>query len=99
MGISPIFLIIISLFYLGLLGILIKRLHFLSILLCLELLLVSIFLGLIVCSFNTESAFLFPNKLILLSLSACEARAGLSLMVVLSRTHNSDLVLKIKILQ
>nr|YP_187591.1 NADH dehydrogenase subunit 4L [Astropecten polyacanthus]BAD86699.1 NADH dehydrogenase subunit 4L [Astropecten polyacanthus] len=96
---SSTFLIIISLFYLGLIGILINRLHFLSILLCLELLLISIFLGIILYSCNFNTIFIFPNNLILLTLSACEASAGLSLMVILSRTHNSDLVLNINILQ
>nr|YP_187565.1 NADH dehydrogenase subunit 4L [Luidia quinaria]BAD86673.1 NADH dehydrogenase subunit 4L [Luidia quinaria] len=95
---SP-FILIMSLFYLGLLGILINRLHFLSVLLCLELLLISLFLGLIMWSLSSGSPFLLSNNLILLTLSACEASAGLSLMVALSRTHSSDLVKNINILQ
>uniref|UniRef100_UPI0000161C4C NADH dehydrogenase subunit 4L n=1 Tax=Patiria pectinifera TaxID=7594 RepID=UPI0000161C4C len=97
--ITSTFIITITIFYLGLLGILINRLHFLSILLCLELLLISLFLSLTVWAINANTTFLLTNNLILLTLSACEASAGLSLMVALSRTHNSDLVSTINILQ
>uniref|UniRef100_UPI0028FC9B03 NADH dehydrogenase subunit 4L n=1 Tax=Poraniopsis inflata TaxID=556853 RepID=UPI0028FC9B03 len=97
--ITSVFIMILTIFYLGILGILINRLHFLSILLCLELLLISLFLGLTCWSFNMSTTFLLPNNLILLTLSACEASAGLSLMVALSRTHNSDLVSNINLLQ
>nr|BCN86721.1 NADH dehydrogenase subunit 4L [Acanthaster planci]BCN86734.1 NADH dehydrogenase subunit 4L [Acanthaster planci] len=89
----------ISIFYLGLLGILINRLHFLSILLCLELLLISLFLSMTIWALNTGTNLFVANNLILLTLSACEASAGLSLMVALSRTHNSDLVIALNILQ
>nr|UPP55906.1 NADH dehydrogenase subunit 4L [Brisinga sp. SS-2022] len=96
---TSLIIISITIFYLGILGILINRLHFLSILLCLELLLISLFLTIIIISFQSNNIFLLYNNLILLTLSACEASAGLSLMVALSRTHNSDLVNNINILQ
>nr|YP_009110240.1 NADH dehydrogenase subunit 4L [Aphelasterias japonica]AIW65062.1 NADH dehydrogenase subunit 4L [Aphelasterias japonica] len=91
--------IIISIFYIGVLGILLNRLHLLSILLCLELLLISLFMGFVIISLALSNNILLSNNLILLTLSACEASAGLSLMVALSRTHNSDLVSSINILQ
>uniref|UniRef100_UPI002028D142 NADH dehydrogenase subunit 4L n=1 Tax=Coscinasterias acutispina TaxID=60565 RepID=UPI002028D142 len=97
--ISSYLIIITSIFYLGILGILLNRLHLLSILLCLELLLISLFIGFILLSLNLSNNLLLSNNLILLTLSACEASAGLSLMVALSRTHNSDLVSSINILQ
>uniref|UniRef100_UPI00165ED000 NADH dehydrogenase subunit 4L n=1 Tax=Echinothrix calamaris TaxID=742514 RepID=UPI00165ED000 len=92
-------IIILSIFYLGLLGVLLNRLHFLSILLCLELLLVSLFLG--VATWNLNSLLLQNSvfNLLLLTLSACEASLGLSLMVALSRTHSSDLVANLNLLQ
>ncbi|YP_187578.1 NADH dehydrogenase subunit 4L (mitochondrion) [Asterias amurensis] len=93
------FTIVISIFYIGILGILLNRLHLLSILLCLELLMVSLFIGFVIISANLANSLLLSNNLILLTLSACEASAGLSLMVALSRTHNSDLVSSINILQ
>ncbi|YP_009343945.1 NADH dehydrogenase subunit 4L, partial (mitochondrion) [Diadema setosum] len=92
-------IIILSIFYLGLLGVLLNRLHFLSILLCLELLLVSLFLG--VATWNTNLLLLQNStfNLLLLTLSACEASLGLSLMVALSRTHSSNLVANLNLLQ
>merc|ERR1712243_9887 len=99
MGITTLFITTITIFYLGLLGILIKRLHFLSMLLCLELLLISLFLRITMWSLKTKTTLLLTSKLVLLTISACEASAGLSLMVALSRTHKSDLVSSIKILQ
>nr|P25000.1 RecName: Full=NADH-ubiquinone oxidoreductase chain 4L; AltName: Full=NADH dehydrogenase subunit 4L [Pisaster ochraceus]CAA39125.1 NADH dehydrogenase subunit 4 [Pisaster ochraceus] len=91
--------IIISFFYLGILGILLNRLHLLSILLCFELLLISLFIWICNTLFKTFNNLILSNNLILLTLSACEASAGLSLMVALSRTHNSDLVSSMNILQ
>nr|QVL28501.1 NADH dehydrogenase subunit 4L [Stomopneustes variolaris] len=94
-----ILIIVLSMFYLGLMGVLLNRLHFLSILLCLELLLISLFLG--VAMWNV-SAIVLQNttfNLLLLTLSACEASIGLSLMVALSRTHSSDLVANLSLLQ
>uniref|UniRef100_UPI00165F6009 NADH dehydrogenase subunit 4L n=1 Tax=Colobocentrotus mertensii TaxID=278032 RepID=UPI00165F6009 len=92
-------IIILSIFYLGLMGVLLNRLHFLSILLCLELLLISLFIGIAI--WNTNS-WVYQNttfNLLLLTLSACEASIGLSLMVALSRTHSSDLVANLNLLQ
>nr|YP_492669.1 NADH dehydrogenase subunit 4L [Acanthaster brevispinus]BAE79182.1 NADH dehydrogenase subunit 4L [Acanthaster brevispinus] len=96
---TPIFISTISIFYLGLLPIFFNRLHFLSILLCLELLLISLFLSITIWALNAGTNFFVANNLILLTLSACEASAGLSLMVALSRTHNLDLVIALNILQ
>uniref|UniRef100_UPI00165FF4F0 NADH dehydrogenase subunit 4L n=1 Tax=Prionocidaris baculosa TaxID=1198993 RepID=UPI00165FF4F0 len=92
-------IIILSMFYLGLIGILLNRLHFLSILLCLELLLISLFIG--IALWNTNLLLLQNTtfNLLLLTLSACEASLGLSLMVALSRTHSSDLVASLNLLQ
>ena len=60
---------------------------------------VSLFIGFVILSAKLANNLLLSKNLILLTLSACEARAGLSLMVALSRTHKSDLVSSIKILQ
>uniref|UniRef100_UPI001F12DCF4 NADH dehydrogenase subunit 4L n=1 Tax=Astriclypeus mannii TaxID=31188 RepID=UPI001F12DCF4 len=92
-------IIILSVFYLGLIGVLLNRLHFLSILLCLELLLVSLFIGIAAWNINNVILQNTTFNLILLTLSACEASLGLSLMVALSRTHSSDLVANLNLLQ
>uniref|UniRef100_UPI002E7707A4 NADH dehydrogenase subunit 4L n=1 Tax=Xyloplax princealberti TaxID=3083365 RepID=UPI002E7707A4 len=97
--INTLFFSSISLFYLGFIGIIINRLHFLSILLCLELLLISLFFTNIIWSLAISNNFLLTNSLILLAFSACEASTGLALLVALARSHNSDLVYNINILQ
>uniref|UniRef100_UPI00165FECB3 NADH dehydrogenase subunit 4L n=1 Tax=Stylocidaris reini TaxID=1986297 RepID=UPI00165FECB3 len=92
-------IIILSMFYLGLIGILLNRLHFLSILLCLELLLISLFIGIALWNINLLLPQNTTFNLLLLTLSACEASLGLSLMVAFSRTHSSDLVASLNLLQ
>uniref|UniRef100_UPI002115AB2F NADH dehydrogenase subunit 4L n=1 Tax=Aspidodiadema arcitum TaxID=2962504 RepID=UPI002115AB2F len=92
-------IIVLSMFYLGLMGVLLNRLHFLSILLCLELLLISLFIGIAMWNVNLLVSQNTTYNLLLLTLSACEASLGLSLMVALSRTHSSDLVANLSLLQ
>nr|YP_009543768.1 NADH dehydrogenase subunit 4L [Glossobalanus marginatus]AXZ97168.1 NADH dehydrogenase subunit 4L [Glossobalanus marginatus] len=95
---SLLFLAVLN-FTLGCLGLIINRTHLLSALLCLELLLVSLFSGLAIW-FTQTSAFPFSSTvMILLALSACEASAGLSLLVSISRTHGSDLIRSLSLLQ
>uniref|UniRef100_A0AB39A6D4 NADH-ubiquinone oxidoreductase chain 4L n=1 Tax=Holothuria sp. Ciliksiz TaxID=3238277 RepID=A0AB39A6D4_9ECHN len=91
--------ILFSLFFLGVIGVIINRLHLLSLLLCLELLLVSLFLNISSwCQLHNSLSPLSFSAL-LLTLSACEASAGLALMVSLSRSHNTDLLANINLLQ
>nr|QOP62909.1 NADH dehydrogenase subunit 4L [Synallactes sp. Y30071] len=91
--------ILFSLFFLGIIGVIINRLHLLSLLLCLELLLISLFLNISTWS-NIHSNLNSLNlSIILLTFSACEASAGLALMVSLSRSHNTDLLANINLLQ
>nr|YP_003457271.1 NADH dehydrogenase subunit 4L [Holothuria forskali]CBH40180.1 NADH dehydrogenase subunit 4L [Holothuria forskali] len=91
--------ILFSLFFLGVIGIIINRLHLLSLLLCLELLLISIFLNISAWSQLHDSLASINFSVLLLTLSACEASAGLALMVSLSRSHNTDLLANINLLQ
>nr|YP_010963415.1 NADH dehydrogenase subunit 4L [Echinocrepis rostrata]WNL54527.1 NADH dehydrogenase subunit 4L [Echinocrepis rostrata] len=94
-----ILIITLSMFYLGIIGVLLNRLHFLSILLCLELLLISLFIGIAILNIKTGTLQNTIFNLLLLTISACEASLGLSLMVALSRTHSSDLVANLNLLQ
>nr|NP_008401.1 NADH dehydrogenase subunit 4L [Balanoglossus carnosus]AAD11947.1 NADH dehydrogenase subunit 4l [Balanoglossus carnosus] len=86
-------------FSLGCLGLILNRAHLLSALLCLELLLVSLFSGLALWSSATTNPSFSSTVMILLALSACEASAGLGLLVSISRTHGSDLVRSLNLLQ
>nr|YP_010191958.1 NADH dehydrogenase subunit 4L [Thyonella gemmata]QZM06627.1 NADH dehydrogenase subunit 4L [Thyonella gemmata] len=91
--------ILFSLFFLGILGIIINRLHLLSLLLCLELLLVSLFLNISIWSSIFNHLLSLNYSILLLTFSVCEASAGLALMVSLSRSHQTDLLVNINLLQ
>nr|YP_009910879.1 NADH dehydrogenase subunit 4L [Darevskia praticola]QDP70108.1 NADH dehydrogenase subunit 4L [Darevskia praticola] len=83
------FLLNIS-FLLGLLGLSFHRTHLMSILICLEGLMLVIYLmmALLISSTNTSTTAILP--ILLLALSACEASSGLALLVATSRTHGTD---------
>nr|YP_010429270.1 NADH dehydrogenase subunit 4L [Cucumaria frondosa]USQ67436.1 NADH dehydrogenase subunit 4L [Cucumaria frondosa] len=91
--------ILFSLFFLGVLGVIINRLHLLSLLLCLELLLISLFLNITIWASTFSSLLTLNYSILLITFSACEASAGLALMVSLSRSHNTDLLAQINLLQ
>nr|AGN71362.1 NADH dehydrogenase subunit 4L [Nyctimystes kubori] len=86
-------------FFLGLTGLSFNRTHLLSALLCLESMMLSIFigLGLWAMKFSSVSPMMFP--LIMLTMSACEAGLGLSLMIATARTHGTDNLNSLNILQ
>ena len=86
-------------FILGCLGLALNRAHLLSALLCLELLLAALYYGMAMISTLKGCLTLSSTTMILLALSACEAGAGLALLVSISRTHGSDLVRSLSLLQ
>nr|YP_009246585.1 NADH dehydrogenase subunit 4L [Nemipterus bathybius]AMT85282.1 NADH dehydrogenase subunit 4L [Nemipterus bathybius]BAQ20911.1 NADH dehydrogenase subunit 4L [Nemipterus bathybius] len=76
-------------FFLGLSGLSFHRTHLLSALLCLEGMMLSLFIGLSVWTLQLSAANFSPAPLILLAFSACEASAGLALLVATARSHGS----------
>nr|ATL15847.1 NADH dehydrogenase subunit 4L [Rhacophorus achantharrhena]ATL15853.1 NADH dehydrogenase subunit 4L [Rhacophorus modestus] len=88
----------VSVFSIALIGLSFHRTHLLSALLCLEGMMLTIFITL----------SLWPNQLtlaplilplILLSMSACEAGLGLSLMIATARSHGNDNLTTLNMLQ
>ncbi|YP_009687358.1 NADH dehydrogenase subunit 4L (mitochondrion) [Pyxicephalus adspersus] len=81
------------------LGLAFHRMHLLSALLCLEGMMLTIFLSLSLwpLSLNLTSPFMSP--LLMLTLSACEAALGLSLMVATARSHGTDNLKTLNLLQ
>nr|ACJ43617.1 NADH dehydrogenase subunit 4L [Echinotriton andersoni] len=79
-----------SAFSLSITGLMLHRTHFLSALLCLEGMMLTMFIAISALStqMNTGSNFSLP--MFLLTLSACEASTGLALMVAMTRTHGTD---------
>nr|APX40144.1 NADH dehydrogenase subunit 4L [Cryptocephalus lusitanicus] len=75
----------------GLLSFFLFRKHFLMMLLSLEFLVLSLYLGLFIflSAFNYEYFFM----LIYLTMSVCEGSLGLAMLVLMIRSHGNDYVL------
>nr|QHI42841.1 NADH dehydrogenase subunit 4L [Entelurus aequoreus] len=96
---SLIHLALSSCFILGLMGVSFHRTHLLSALLCLEGMMLSLYLTLSVWVLQMDSPNLSLAPMLLLAFSACEAAVGLALLVATSRTHNTDHLKALNILQ
>nr|YP_271984.1 NADH dehydrogenase subunit 4L [Synodus variegatus]AAR99668.1 NADH dehydrogenase subunit 4L [Synodus variegatus] len=88
-----------SAFMLGLTGLAFHRTHLLSALLCLEGMMLSLFIVLSIWSLQLETVSHTVAPMLLLAFSACEASAGLGLLVATTRTHGSDHLQNLNLLQ
>nr|YP_009138363.1 NADH dehydrogenase subunit 4L [Leiopelma hochstetteri]AII41077.1 NADH dehydrogenase subunit 4L [Leiopelma hochstetteri] len=86
-------------FILGLIGLALHRTHLLSALLCLEGMMLSLFIGLSLWTTQLSSLTSNLTPMLILTLSACEASTGLALMVAASRTHGTDNLHNLNLLQ
>nr|YP_010036070.1 NADH dehydrogenase subunit 4L [Parambassis ranga]QEH58534.1 NADH dehydrogenase subunit 4L [Parambassis lala]QQW26864.1 NADH dehydrogenase subunit 4L [Parambassis lala] len=86
-------------FALGLAGLTFHRTHLLSALLCLEGMMLSLFIALSLWSLQLNATSLSTSPMILLAFSACEASAGLALLVATARTHGTDRLQTLNLLQ
>nr|APX39564.1 NADH dehydrogenase subunit 4L [Cryptocephalus pusillus] len=78
-------------FILGLLSLFLFRKHFLMMLLSLEFLVLSLYLGLFIfLSFMNYEYFFM---LIYLTMSVCEGSLGLAMLVMMIRSHGNDYIL------
>nr|WHU29540.1 NADH dehydrogenase subunit 4L [Elassoma zonatum] len=96
---TPIHFAFSSAFLLGLSGLAFHRTHLLSALLCLEGMMLSLFIALSLWSIQLDSSSFSTSPLLLLAFSACEAGAGLALLVATARTHGSDHLQSLNLLQ
>nr|WKT11712.1 NADH dehydrogenase subunit 4L [Ptychadena delphina]WKT11725.1 NADH dehydrogenase subunit 4L [Ptychadena delphina] len=80
-------LTLVFLFIVALTGMILSRTHLLSTLLCLESMVLIIFLAVALGAYLQKDLIL---PLIILALSACDAGLGLSLMVATARSQGSD---------
>nr|YP_008993085.1 NADH dehydrogenase subunit 4L [Paraplagusia blochii]AFB71268.1 NADH dehydrogenase subunit 4L [Paraplagusia blochii] len=78
-----------TMYLIGLMGITIYRDHLLSVLLCLEGPMLSLFLFLAIWSLLINATSFTTSPMLLLAFSACEAGAGLALLVASTRTHGA----------
>nr|NP_443614.1 NADH dehydrogenase subunit 4L [Myripristis berndti]YP_010379939.1 NADH dehydrogenase subunit 4L [Myripristis vittata]YP_010951361.1 NADH dehydrogenase subunit 4L [Myripristis pralinia]YP_011003569.1 NADH dehydrogenase subunit 4L [Myripristis kuntee]YP_011003582.1 NADH dehydrogenase subunit 4L [Myripristis murdjan]YP_011003595.1 NADH dehydrogenase subunit 4L [Myripristis violacea]WNH17312.1 NADH dehydrogenase subunit 4L [Myripristis amaena]WNH17338.1 NADH dehydrogenase subunit 4L [Myripris len=88
-----------SAFILGLVGLTFHRTHLLSALLCLEGMMLSLFIALSLWALQLDTTIYSASPMLLLAFSACEAGAGLALLVATARTHGTDHLQSLNLLQ
>nr|YP_009112273.1 NADH dehydrogenase subunit 4L [Oedalechilus labiosus]AIY61259.1 NADH dehydrogenase subunit 4L [Oedalechilus labiosus] len=96
---TPIRFAFSSAFLLGLMGLALNRAHLLSALLCLEGMMLSLFIALSTWALHLNSMTFAIAPMVLLAFSACEASAGLALLVATARTHGTDRLKNLNLLQ
>nr|YP_010960335.1 NADH dehydrogenase subunit 4L [Trinectes inscriptus]WNH37699.1 NADH dehydrogenase subunit 4L [Trinectes inscriptus] len=88
-----------SMFILGLAGLTFHRQHLISAIICLEGMMLSLFLALSLWSLQLTSANFSAVPMLFLVFAACETSAGLALMVATNRTHGTDRLQSLNLLQ
>uniref|UniRef100_UPI00300270C5 NADH dehydrogenase subunit 4L n=1 Tax=Choerodon azurio TaxID=193513 RepID=UPI00300270C5 len=96
---TPVHFAFSSAFMLGLMGLTFYRTHLLSALLCLEGMMLSLFIALSIWTLQLNCTSFAMAPMILLAFSACEASAGLALLVATARTHGTDRLQNLNLLQ
>nr|YP_010501385.1 NADH dehydrogenase subunit 4L [Siphateles bicolor]UXB56295.1 NADH dehydrogenase subunit 4L [Siphateles bicolor thalassinus]UXB57439.1 NADH dehydrogenase subunit 4L [Siphateles bicolor eurysoma]UXB59545.1 NADH dehydrogenase subunit 4L [Siphateles bicolor obesus]UXB56308.1 NADH dehydrogenase subunit 4L [Siphateles bicolor thalassinus]UXB56633.1 NADH dehydrogenase subunit 4L [Siphateles bicolor] len=96
---TPVHFSFTSAFILGLMGLAFHRTHLLSALLCLEGMMLSLFIALALWAMQFESTSFSTAPMLLLAFSACEASTGLALLVATARTHGTDRLQNLNLLQ
>ncbi|CAH6779957.1 ND4L [Phodopus roborovskii] len=86
-------------FIFSLLGTLIFRSHLISTLLCLEGMILTLFIITAITSLNSHSIIMYPIPIVILVFAACEAAVGLALLVKVSNTYGTDYVQNLNLLQ
>ncbi|YP_009129932.1 NADH dehydrogenase subunit 4L (mitochondrion) [Manis javanica] len=86
-------------FTISLMGMLMYRSHLMSSLLCLEGMMLSLFVMITITILTNHFTLANMAPIILLVLAACEAALGLSLLVLVSNTYGTDYVQNLNLLQ
>nr|YP_097253.1 NADH dehydrogenase subunit 4L [Phaeognathus hubrichti]AAU20703.1 NADH dehydrogenase subunit 4L [Phaeognathus hubrichti] len=96
---SPTLFTLYSTFLISISGLALQRIHLLSALLCLEGMMLALFLMMSLWAVQLELNLYFSLPMFMLTFSACEASTGLSLMVATTRTHGTDHLKNLNLLQ
>nr|YP_010037165.1 NADH dehydrogenase subunit 4L [Galerella sanguinea]ARC95631.1 NADH dehydrogenase subunit 4L [Urva javanica]QQW47837.1 NADH dehydrogenase subunit 4L [Galerella sanguinea] len=96
---SIVYINIFLAFVTSLLGLLIYRSHLMSSLLCLEGMMLSLFIMITLIILSNHFTLASMTPIILLVFAACEAALGLSLLVMVSNTYGNDYVQNLNLLQ
>nr|YP_007183083.1 NADH dehydrogenase subunit 4L [Plecturocebus donacophilus]ACP19598.1 NADH dehydrogenase subunit 4L [Plecturocebus donacophilus] len=83
----------------SLLGLLIYRSHLMSSLLCLEGMMLSLFILITLMTLNMHLTLMFMMPIALLVFAACEAAVGLALLILISNLYGLDYVQNLNLLQ
>nr|YP_003434304.1 NADH dehydrogenase subunit 4L [Palea steindachneri]ACL27736.1 NADH dehydrogenase subunit 4L [Palea steindachneri]ARR28363.1 NADH dehydrogenase subunit 4L [Palea steindachneri]UMB50741.1 NADH dehydrogenase subunit 4L [Palea steindachneri] len=86
-------------FTISMTGFMSHRTSLISTLLCLETMMLSLFIALSLYPIQLQTSSSMLNPMLILSFSACEASLGLSLLVASSRTHNPNNLQNLNLLQ
>nr|YP_007627259.1 NADH dehydrogenase subunit 4L [Tympanoctomys barrerae]ADK72605.1 NADH dehydrogenase subunit 4L [Tympanoctomys barrerae] len=86
-------------FIISFMGIMIYRSHMMSSLLCLEGMMLSMFILGAAVMLNFHYTLAFSTPVMLLVFAACEAAVGLALLVMISNTYGIDYVQNLNLLQ
>nr|Q9XL66.1 RecName: Full=NADH-ubiquinone oxidoreductase chain 4L; AltName: Full=NADH dehydrogenase subunit 4L [Macaca brunnescens]AAD24738.1 NADH dehydrogenase subunit 4L [Macaca brunnescens] len=95
----PTYMNIMLAFTISLLGMLTYRSHLMASLLCLEGMMMSLFIMTTLIALNTRSPLTNIMPIILLVFAACEAAVGLALLVSISNTYGLDYIHNLNLLQ
>nr|WNH20316.1 NADH dehydrogenase subunit 4L [Heteropriacanthus cruentatus] len=96
---TPVHFSFSSAFIVGLTGLALNRAHLLSALLCLEGMMLTLFIALSTWTLQLNTTNFSITPMLLLAFSACEASAGLALLVATARTHGTDRLKNLNLLQ
>nr|QGW56266.1 NADH dehydrogenase subunit 4L [Arctogadus glacialis] len=96
---TPTHFTISSAFLLGMMGLAFHRTHLLSALLCLEAMMLALFIALSLWALQSDATGCSTAPMLMLAFSACEASAGLALLVATARTHGTDHMQALNLLQ
>nr|YP_009690114.1 NADH dehydrogenase subunit 4L [Caracara plancus]YP_009690127.1 NADH dehydrogenase subunit 4L [Caracara cheriway]QEG56897.1 NADH dehydrogenase subunit 4L [Caracara plancus]QEG56910.1 NADH dehydrogenase subunit 4L [Caracara cheriway] len=88
-----------SAFTLSSLGLAFHRTHLISALLCLESMMLSMYIALTTLPIETQTTSFTLMPMLMLTFSACEAGTGLAALVASTRTHGSDHLHNLNLLQ
>ncbi|NP_072065.1 NADH dehydrogenase subunit 4L (mitochondrion) [Echinops telfairi] len=94
-----IYINLIAAFFMAFMGLLIYRSHLMSSLLCLEGMMLSLFILNSTLALSMHFTLYSMMPIILLVFAACEAALGLSLLVMVSNTYGLDYVQNLNLLQ
>nr|AFA45521.1 NADH dehydrogenase subunit 4L [Cercopithecus hamlyni] len=96
---SPIFMNIMLAFTVSLLGMLVYRSHLMASLLCLEGMMMSLFIMATLMASSTHSSLANIMPIVLLVFAACETAVGLALLISISNTYGLDYIHNLNLLQ